>query len=231
MLKEDKLSIIRQEHYLKETISNISHDLRTPLTSLIGYLQLLQKTNLTVEQTEYLNISISRGKYLQTLINDFYDITVLENKNSIPNLTKINLNTIITEIVLSFTEQFEQKKITPTINFLNTSTYVLADETMLKRIITNLISNVIRYGTKELKVTISHNDFVDVKFQNLISSNTNIDITKIFEQFYTADISRNQSGSGLGLYIVKLLTEKMNGKVSATFKDNELVISLSLVKY
>ena len=137
MLKEDKLSIIRQEHYLKETISNISHDLRTPLTSLIGYLQLLQKTNLTVEQTEYLNISISRGKYLQTLINDFYDITVLENKNSIPNLTKINLNTIITEIVLSFTEQFEQKKITPTINFLNTSTYVLADETMLKRIITN----------------------------------------------------------------------------------------------
>ena len=70
-----------------------------------------------------------------------------------------------------------------------------------------------------------------MKFQNLISSTTKIDINKLFEKFYTVDISRNQSGSGLGLYIVKLLTEKMNGKVSANFNDNELVISLLLVKY
>lgn len=231
LLKEDKLSIIRREHHLKETISNISHDLRTPLTSLIGYLQLLHKTNLTGEQKEYLNISVSRGKYLQTLINDFYDISVLENTDNVPNFIKINLNNILTEIVLSFTEQFEQKNIIPTINYPNAPTYVLADEIMLKRIITNLISNVIRYGTKELKITISNNHFIDVKFQNLISSTTNIDINKLFEKFYTADISRNQSGSGLGLYIVKLLAEKMNGKVSANFNDNELVISLLLVKY
>ncbi len=231
LLKEDKLSIIRREHHLKETISNISHDLRTPLTSLIGYLQLLHKTNLTGEQEEYLNISVSRGKYLQTLINDFYDISVLENTDNVPNFIKINLNNILTEIVLSFTEQFEQKNIIPTINYPNAPTYVLADEIMLKRIITNLISNVIRYGTKELKITISNNHFIDVKFQNLISSTTKIDINKLFEKFYTVDISRNQSGSGLGLYIVKLLTEKMNGKVSANFNDNELVISLLLVKY
>lgn len=231
LLKEDKLSIIRQEHHLKETISNISHDLRTPLTSLIGYLQLLQKTNLTDEQKEYLNISISRSKYLQTLINDFYDISILENTDHVPNLIKINLNNILTEIVLSFTEQFEQKNITPTIHFLNTPTYVLADEIMLKRIITNLISNVIRYGLKELKITILNNQFIEVQFQNFISPISSIDINKLFDKFYTADLSRKQSGSGLGLYIVKLLVEKMNGKVSAHFNNNELVISLSLVKY
>ena len=147
----------------------------------------MHKTNLTGEQEEYLNISVSRGKYLQTLINDFYDISVLENTDNVPNFIKINLNNILTEIVLfrkscemfeivsfrwcslliidslssfikinlnnilteivlSFTEQFEQKNIIPTINYPNAPTYVLADEIMLKRIITNLISNVIRYS-------------------------------------------------------------------------------------
>lgn len=226
--KENNLAIIRRERHIKELISNVSHDLRTPLTSMIGYLQLLQKTELPGEQKEYLNIALSRGRYLQTLINDFYDISLMENKSSIPVLEKINLDKILTDTVLSFTKQFEEKCMTPIITFLSMPTYVIADETMLKRIIVNLISNAIRYGAKELQIKILKNNDIELIFQNVVEHEKSIDVTKLFEKYYTADISRNQSGSGLGLYIVKLLAEAINGNVSAQLNNNKFTITLYL---
>lgn len=199
-----KSSILKKEKHLKESISNISHDLRTPLTSMTGYLQLLQKTCLTDEQKEYLEISISRGKYLQTLINDFYSISLLEDESNAPVLIKVNLDNILADTVLSFTEQFEEKGIIPNVRSLNTATYVMADEIMLRRIITNLTSNAIRYGIKKFEVEIVNTDMVEVRFQNLIEEGyrDELEIEKLFEKFYTADLSRSQSNSGLGLYIV-----------------------------
>lgn len=226
--KEHNLTIIKRERHLKELISNISHDLRTPLTAMIGYLQLLQKTELKDEQREYLDIALSRGQYLQSLINDFYDISILENKSNVPALTKLNLDNILADIVLSFTEQFEEKNIVPSITFLSTPTYVMADETMLKRIIVNLISNAIRYGIRELQIKILKTDYIELVFQNVVEHEKSIDVTRLFEKFYTADISRNQSGAGLGLYIVKILAETMNGNVSARLTDNKLTINLLL---
>ena len=211
---------------------NISHDLRTPLTSMTGYLQLLQKTCLTDEQKEYLEISISRGKYLQTLINDFYSISLLEDESNAPVLIKVNLDNILADTVLSFTEQFEEKGIIPNVRSLNTATYVMADEIMLRRIITNLTSNAIRYGIKKFEVEIVNTDMVEVRFQNLIEEGyrDELEIEKLFEKFYTADLSRSQSNSGLGLYIVKLLSEKMKGGVSASLEDNKLIVNLLLCR-
>lgn len=228
--KEKELSILRKERRLKESVSNISHDLRTPLTSMIGYLQLLQKTKLENEQKEYLEISLARGRYLQTLIDDFYDISLLEDKENTPVMEKINLDNILADIILSFTEQFEERNIIPTITFADKPTYVKADETMLKRIVMNLVSNAVRYGTKELQIEIAHADYIEVNFTNRIQNQQNIDISRLFDKFYTADLSRNHSGSGLGLYIVKVLAEKMGGEVTATLQEQTLNIRLSLVK-
>lgn len=230
--RDIKSSILKKEKHLKESISNISHDLRTPLTSMTGYLQLLQKTCLTDEQKEYLEISISRGKYLQTLINDFYSISLLEDESKSPVLIKVNLDNILADTVLSFTEQFEEKGIIPNVRSLNTATYVMADEIMLRRIITNLTSNAIRYGIKKFEVEIVNTDMVEVRFQNLIEEGyrDELEIEKLFEKFYTADLSRSQSNSGLGLYIVKLLSEKMKGGVSASLEDNKLIVNLLLCR-
>lgn len=226
--KEKELSILRKERRLKESVSNISHDLRTPLTSMVGYLQLLQKTKLENEQKEYLEISLSRGRYLQTLIDDFYDISLLEDKENTPIMEKVNLDNILADIILSFTEQFEERNIIPTITFANKPTYVKADETMLKRIVMNLVSNAVRYGTKELQIEIAHADYIEVNFTNRIQNQQNIDISRLFDKFYTADLSRNHSG--LGLYIVKVLAEKMGGEVTAALQEQTLNIRLSLVK-
>lgn len=197
---------------------------------MLGYMQLLQKTQLTDEQKEYTDIALSRGRYLQALISDFYDISILESKESEPILTKVNLNNILTEILLSFTEQFKVKDITPSIAFLKSPTYVITYETMLKRIITNLISNAIRYGSKQLWLEISETDKIEVAFQNNVESTKNIDISRMFDKYYTDNLSRSQSGSGLGLYIVKILSEKMNGNVTADFNGNKLTVILSLMK-
>lgn len=228
--QERHLTVIKRERHLKELISNISHDLRTPLTAMIGYLQLLQKTELDDEQREYLDVALSRGRYLRTLIHDFYNISILEDKSSIPALTKLNLDNILTDVILSFAEQFEEKSIIPYIIFLNAPAYVLADETMLKRMIGNLVSNAIQYGTKKLEIKIVETDFIELLFQNMVEPGTRIDVTRLFEKFYTSDLSRNQTGTGLGLYIVKILAETMGGSVSAELHNNKLTIKLLLKK-
>ena len=245
--KGNKLSILKRERQLKESISNLSHDLRTPLTSMTGYLQLLQKTELTEEQREYLGISVTRGRYLQTLIHDFYDISLLEDleeQETMPVLERIHLDPVLTDAVLSFTNQFKEKNMTPSIQFSDQLAYVRADEVMLKRILTNLVSNALRYGSEELAVRIScdafvdsHGDFVDscgdfveVEFENKIRNGETIEADRLFDKFYTANSSRSHSGSGLGLYIVKVLAEKMGGGVSAGVRDGRVVIRLVLVK-
>lgn len=103
---------------------------------------------------------------------------------------------------------------------------------MLRRIITNLTSNAIRYGIKKFEVEIVNTDMVEVRFQNLIEEGyrDELEIEKLFEKFYTADLSRSQSNSGLGLYIVKLLSEKMKGGVSASLEDNKLIVNLLLCR-
>lgn len=230
--KKNQIFILKREMRLKESISNISHDLRTPLTSILGYLQLLQKTELTEEQREYLDISLSRSRYLQALIQDFYEISLLETKSCVPNVKKIHLDPLLVEVVLSFTEQLEEKRIVPKIVYAQAPTYVMADEMMLKRIFTNIVSNALRYGTGELVIEIQESDEngIVLSFQNKVVQENQIDADRLFEKFYTADASRNQSGSGLGLYIVKLLAEKINGSVLADFRENRLTVRLLLMK-
>lgn len=226
--REARLSLLRRERYLKEAVSNISHDLRTPLTAVIGYLQLLRKTELTEEQAGFLDIAVSKSQYLQSLIRDFYDISVWESTDRPPALEKIRLDSVLTDLVLSFAEQLEEKEITPSLTFQRTPVFVMADEVMLERMVMNLLSNAIRYGTRELHMEVMEEDFVQLTFRNQVEAGAEPDLSRLFEKFYTDDDSRSSAGSGLGLYIVKLLAEKMGGSVSADFQEDWLTIHLNL---
>lgn len=197
---------------------------------MIGHLQLLQKTKLVHEQQEFVETVLSRGDDLRSLIGDFYDISVWEAKESIPNLKKISLDNLLANTVLMYTEQFEKQNMTPHISFLDEPTFVIADEAMLKRVVDNLLSNAINYGTDRLDIAISYDDTISITFQNTVQDGQMVDVNKIFDKFYTADLSRNHAGTGLGLYIVKLLMVKMGGTVNAIFEDSNLQIILSFVK-
>lgn len=226
--KESNIQILKQERQLKEAISNISHDLRTPLTSIIGYLQLLNKTELTPDQKEFVNTVLFRSEDLRRLIGDFYDISVWEEKETTPALKRINIDNVLANSILSYVEQFESKGIIPQFRALGEAAFVIADEMMLKRVIDNLVSNAISYGVSVFQVTIIKNKNIYITFENDISDGYTIDVDRLFDKFYTADVSRNNSGTGLGLYIVKLLMEKMNGMVTATRSNDILRIVLVL---
>lgn len=226
--KEQSIEMLKREQQLKETITHISHDLRTPLTSIVGHLQLLKKTDLMPEQREFVETVLSRSEDLRNLINVFYDLSLLESKENIPNAKKINLDNMLTESILDYTEQFERKGITPQIMFLDEPTFIIADEVMLKRVVDNLILNAAIYGTDKLNIIISKGDNLSIIFQNSVQDVQTIDINRIFDKFYMADSSRSHSGTGIGLYVVKLLVEKMGGTVKAIVEGNCLCIVLFL---
>ena len=132
--------------------------------------------------------------------------------------------------MLAYTEQFKKNGITPSITFLNSPTFIIADEIMLKRVVNNLISNAVSYGKDKLNITISEGDNVSVIFRNNVADERFVNTDRLFDKFYTADLSRNHSGTGLGLYIVKLLMVKMGGTVKAMSEDNTLYIAISFMK-
>ncbi|MFP3153196.1 hypothetical protein LQZ18_01970 [Lachnospiraceae bacterium ZAX-1] len=128
----------------------------------------MQKTDLKPEQQEFVETVLARSKDLRSLINDFYDISAWEAKESIPELKRVNLDNLLANIVLVYTEQFEEKAITPHILFSTEPTFVIADESMLMRVVDNLISNALKYGVEELKISISKDDEVSITFQKTV---------------------------------------------------------------
>ena len=195
-------STLRHEMYLKESIANISHDLRTPLTVILGHLQLLKKENLSAGQT----------KEVTPVREDF-------------NLTNLLIN-LITENAPAL----EAKGISPVIGLPNHSVYLHSDYGMVERIFQNLIINAIRYSSGSIKIDLKQGKEKSAIFiiENPIDSKVEIDPNRLFERFYTGDKSRHNSGTGVGLAVVKLLTDKLGGNVFAKIENDTLTISLEI---
>lgn len=222
-----RLNDIKKENQFKEMIANISHDLRTPLTAIKGYQQLLLKGELSEEQTRKLEVAQRHAGELGNLIEKFFEYSYTLNSDIEPKYEKINLTKLVTECIVEFIEVLEEKNLR--INFLESSqVFVSGDRDMLIRITRNLIGNCIAHSKGDVEVKVeSHKDMGVISFKNLVGNNSEIDEGRIFERFYTGDKSRGKS-TGLGLSIVKLLTEKLGGEVEAILEDNMLEIIVSL---
>lgn len=217
------------EEDLRASISNMSHDLRTPLTSIMGYLQLVKSAKSSDEDTEkYLNIIENRTKALQALITSFYEISRIEGNEYKFEYKKLSLSDLLCENIALFYNDFINAAIEPIIEIDEKTTEIITDQNAVNRIFSNLINNMLKHGKKFVKITLKEKDNVIVtEFINEAKNLTQSDIERLFDRFYTADKSRSDKNTGLGLCITKTLVNRLGNDIKAELKDGNLIISIA----
>ncbi|MFY8243389.1 sensor histidine kinase [Clostridium perfringens] len=213
---------------LREAIANMSHDLRTPLTSIMGYVYLLNDDKLDKEERkEYLKIIEKRSAVLNDLITNFYGLSRIQADQYEIKFEPVNLELVLGEIIAAFYETLDYKFGEPEINIEEGLGPVLGDKQALNRIFTNLIENIIKHGEGEVKISLKKkNKYIVMEFSNKAEELEPKDVNRIFEKFFTKDRMRTGQNTGLGLAIVKLLVEKQGQKIEAKKVGNRLVINI-----
>lgn len=214
----------RTENELKQAISNISHDIRTPMTSILGYIQFLEDDNVTSEiRREYILIVKNGALRLKILLEDFFELSVIESADYPLMIESIQLNDLVLEVLAGFYEEFNQKQIEPTINIPEDDIRVNADSSAVMRVIENLVTNALKHSTGNVTITLKSNpSFVELTISNPAPQLKEEELFHLFDRFYKADQARKEKGTGLGLSIAKSLMGKMNGSLSAELKENHL---------
>ena len=210
----------RQERAIRQQIANISHDLRTPLTSILGYLQLLEGEGLTAEERrEYLAIVQGRAKALQSMIVRFYDLSRLEGGEYPLSRERVDLYHMLSELVAEFYNDFEGFDMT--VELREGLPSVTADPAGVLRVFTNLIRNAMEHGRSRMSILLyQEGDEVVSVFANDAPGLTSEDVEHVFDRFFTADKMRTGQSTGLGLAIVKALVERMGHTVSAELEGD-----------
>lgn len=220
------------EEELRRSIANISHDLRTPLTSIMGYMQLLKSDNCTEEEKkEFIKIIERRTKNLQSLISSFYDLSRLESNEYKFNLKKVNLNKVLCDNIATYYNDFIKENIEPIIEIEEGNTEIISDEMAINRVFSNLIGNMLKHGNGEIKIRLKEEEkFIVSEFINDAPDLEEEDLKRLFERFYTADKSRSDKNTGLGLSITKAFVEELGNKINAELENGKLKIKIKWVK-
>ena len=220
-LRKIKQQYSNGDRELKEAITNISHDLRTPLTAICGYLDLLEKQELSEDTERYIEQIRNRTEVLKELTEELFRYSVI---SSTPALTyeKINLCRILEESLISFEGAMQQADIAPEIQMPNTPVWRVLDASAVARIFGNLINNAIRYSDGDLSVRMDADG--RISFINTAKELSTVEVGKLFDRFYTVDSARKTTG--LGLSIAKTLVEQMNGSIAASYENGKLNITI-----
>ena len=220
-LRKIKQQYSNGDRELKEAITNISHDLRTPLTAICGYLDLLEKQELSEDTERYIEQIRNRTEVLKELTEELFRYSVIA---STPALTyeKINLCRILEESLISFEGAMQQADIAPEIQMPNTPVWRVLDASAVARIFGNLINNAIRYSDGDLSVRMDADG--RISFINTAKELSTVEVGKLFDRFYTVDSARKTTG--LGLSIAKTLVEQMNGSIAASYENGKLNITI-----
>lgn len=225
-VKEVRAEAGRDQESLRASISMISHDMRTPLTSVIGYLQLAEKNCKEEESLQEIQIALERAKYCSRLVNDLFEVSVIDLGTDAPDFENVNLCQVVCEEILAAHPQFEERGIRPVFGQADEDILVWADQRQLTRVVQNLISNALKYSAGKVDFSVTQGKRVSLIVTNDLCQE--IDTEKIFDRFYQGDVSRGSGGSGLGLYICRRFVENMGGEIRAECEDGKLAVKVEL---
>lgn len=215
------------KNQIKYVIAGISHDFRTPLTAINGYMQMIEKSDsLSGKDREYLSIAIGKTSYLKSLSDDFFEISALEVNEDEVEMFQVNLNNVLSEIILEQYDWITAGGYKSEFELPNEDIIINTNEHYLKRIINNLFSNARKYTVSYLgfKVFQDKNKIV-MLIENDMESIGDINTDRIFEPFYRGN-ARSNSGSGLGLYVVKYLAAKLGFNIETECRERIFSIKI-----
>lgn len=229
-MRDTKVSFHQKSHELEQMITNISHDLRTPLTSAMGYIGLIQHSELSEEEkARELAVIEKRLIRLEELINSFFELSQIVSSGKQPEISEVNLIYVLEEAIVHYYDDYcaEDRKII--FEFPKHKLNILSHQNMLLRIFDNLICNALKHGKGDLTITVEETESIKIIFKNELIS-PGIDMGHIFDEFYTTDISRTKGNTGLGLAIAKQFTETLNGSIYASLKGGNFILTVNLNK-
>jgi len=209
---------------LKNAITNISHDLRTPLTAICGYLDLLEQEDQSEAVKRYLEIIRNRTEILAQLTEELFCYSVIVSSKGNAVKEPVAIGSVLEESIAAFYTALNDRGIVPDIQISQNKVIRMLDRSALARVFSNLLNNAIKYSDGDLEITLS--EAGEIIFTNTAPGLNEVQVGKLFDRFYTVDAARKSTG--LGLAIARTLTEQMNGTISAKYENSRLSICIVL---
>ena len=228
----DQLKTLRAEHNryvcgdaeLKAAITNISHDLRTPLTAISGYLEVMKKTEKPKQIEKYLDIIEGRTDLMKQLTEELFRYSVILSSDSNADTEEVDVGRVLEDCIMGCYAALTEKGITPVIELTEEKVIRTVNKSALSRVFNNLLNNAMKYSDGDLYISFSPSG--EAVFSNTASGLTTVQVERLFDRFYTVQAARNSTG--LGLSIARTFIEQMNGTISAKLNGDKLIITITL---
>lgn len=221
ILRSQRRKYMQGDQELKEAVTGISHDLRTPLTAISGYLELLKQEDKSETAAVYLSYIENRTETLKSLTEELFRYTVaLSAEKMEPE--PVDIRSVLEESLLDFYGEMSNRGISPSLSITEQPVIRQLNRPALSRVFNNILQNALKYGDGDLSVTLRETG--EILFGNTASSLDQVQVGKLFHRFFTVESARNSTG--LGLSIAKMLVEEMQGSITAEYKEGKLCIRI-----
>lgn len=225
-LQKNRIHFKRRNHEIEQMMANISHDIRTPLTSALGYIDMIGNSNMSEEEKkETLAIVEKRLIRLKELIDAFFEFSKTISGETKPEISEMNMVSVLEESISHYYDDYVSRNRRIDLHCSSHKMMICTNRNMMMRIFDNLIINALKHGDGDLLIEVVSGENIEISFTNKIYDE-DLDVIHIFDEFYTTDISRTKGNTGLGLAIVKQFAQMLDWSVNAEKKNNVLTINL-----
>lgn len=220
--RREKSDYQEKEKTVSEIYTSLSHDIRTPLTSLDGYFQLLETSEDREEQQRYIRIIQERLASLKSILEELFLFARLKNDGYHLECSRCSFSKILKDTVFSYYDEWEKQGLRPEIEITQERLYFVGNEAALKRLLQNVIKNGLDHGEDKISIRLNRKgERICFRITNRVSHPEQIDVSRVFDRFYRADEARNRTSAGLGLSIARELAVRMGGELTAGISDSD----------